>query len=46
MKNRNVGYLIVGIAVVMAVIVLLFNGVIKLIDRIQYFVIIMIVICR
>jgi uncharacterized membrane protein len=29
MKNRNVGYLIVGIAVVMAVIVLLFNGIIK-----------------
>jgi uncharacterized membrane protein len=29
MKNRNVGYLIIGIAVVMAVIVLLFNNVIK-----------------
>jgi len=29
MKNKNVGFLIIGIAIVMAVIVLLFNGVIK-----------------
>lgn len=29
MKNKNVGYLIIGIAIVMAIIVLLFNGVIK-----------------
>lgn len=29
MKNKNVGYLIMGIAVVMAVMILLFNGVIK-----------------
>lgn len=29
MKNKNVGYLIVGIAVVMAVMVLLFNNVIR-----------------
>jgi hypothetical protein len=29
MKNRNVGYLISGIAVMMAIIVLLFNNVIK-----------------
>ena len=29
MKNKNVGYLIIGIAVVMAIIVILFNGVIK-----------------
>lgn len=29
MKNKNVGYLIVGIAVVMLVIILLFNNVIK-----------------
>lgn len=29
MKNKNVGYLIIGIAVVMAIMVLLFNGVIK-----------------
>jgi len=29
MKNRNVGYLIVGIAIVMAIIVFLFNNVIK-----------------
>jgi uncharacterized membrane protein len=29
MKNKNVGYLIIGIAIVMAIIVILFNGVIK-----------------
>jgi len=29
MKNKNVGYLIIGIAIVMAIIVLLFNGLIK-----------------
>lgn len=29
MKNRNVGYLIVGIAIVMAVVVFLFNNVLK-----------------
>lgn len=29
MKNKNVGYLIIGIAIVMVVIVLLFNNVIK-----------------
>jgi putative component of membrane protein insertase Oxa1/YidC/SpoIIIJ protein YidD len=29
MKNKNVGFLIIGIAVVMAIIVLLFNNVIK-----------------
>jgi len=29
MKNRNVGFLIIGIAVVMAIMVLLFNNVIK-----------------
>jgi len=29
MKNRNVGYLIIGIAIIMAIIVFLFNNVIK-----------------
>lgn len=29
MKNKNVGYLIIGIAVVIGIIVLLFNGIIK-----------------
>lgn len=29
MKNKNVGFLIIGIAIVMAIIVLLFNSVIK-----------------
>ena len=29
MKNRNVGYLIMGIAVIIGIIVLLFNGIIK-----------------